>query len=184
MIEHEAHGLSGQQEHGRFADFLHQSLNHNIALADRKSSIVFTLATAVIVFALQHDEAAIRGQLGLLTQAAWSGVLLALLVSAASAFAVVFPRIHRQRNGFLFWSSVARHSTAAHYAGAVAGQTPAALDAAKFEHCYALARICDAKYRLLQLAMIMAAVGLGGFVAASAVAAFAQGTHIIRLAVA
>lgn len=173
MIDRQPHAQQGHQEHGRFADFLHQSLNHNIALADRKSSIVFTLASAVIVFALQHDDPALRGQEGLLAQAVWSGVLLVLTGSAVSAFAVVFPRIHRQRNGFLFWSSVARHATAADYAGSVSGQSAIALDAAKFEHCYALARICEAKYRLLRLAMIMAGLGLAGFVVASIVAAVA-----------
>lgn len=160
------------QPYGRFADFLHQSLNHNIALADRKSSIVFTLATAVIVFALQHDQSALRGQDGVLAQATWIAILLVLLASAASGFGVVFPRIHRQRNGFLFWSSVAGHATAADYADCVIGQSGTALDAAKFEHCYALAKICKAKYRLLRLSMIMAALGLGGFVAASVAGSF------------
>ncbi|WP_143596444.1 Pycsar system effector family protein [Tistlia consotensis] len=158
-------------ERGRFADFLHQSLNHNIALADRKASIVFTLATAVIVFVLQRDPALLRGAAGIAVQASWICVLLVLLASAATAFGVVFPRIHRRRNGLLFWSNVAGCESAAAYAAGVTGHSNDALLAAKFEHCHALARICRAKYRLLRISMTIAALGLAGFVTVSTVSA-------------
>lgn len=171
MVDGGVHPHVDAQERGRFTDFLHQSLNHNIALADRKASIVFTLATAVVVFVLQRNPAVLRGDEGAVVQAMWIGVLLALLTSAAAAFGVVFPRIHRRRNGFLFWSSVARHETAAGYAAHVSGQSSDVLLSARFEHCHALASICQAKYRLLRLSMIVAALGLAGFVAVSAVSA-------------
>lgn len=69
ILQDERHGQMDAQERGRFTDFLLRSLNHNIALADRKASIVFTLATAVIVFILQHDPAALRGDQGTVVQA-------------------------------------------------------------------------------------------------------------------
>lgn len=161
-----------QQAHERFADFLHQSLNHNIALADRTASIACSLATATIIFASRHVQPALQGQNGLLPQVVWFCILLALLGAAASAFGVVAPRIHRHRNGPLFWSSIAKSATAAAYAESLAAKSGSMLEAAKLEHCYALAQICRAKFRLLRLSMVMSGSGLGGFIVASVAAGF------------
>jgi hypothetical protein len=170
-LDDEASGHSDAQERARFSDFLHQSLNHNIALADHKAGIVFTLATAVIVFVLQRNPAVLHGIDGMVMQTMWMGVLVSLLTSAATAFGVVFPRLYRRRNGLLFWSSVARHETASGYAADVGSQSSEALLAARFEHCHALASICQTKYRLLRLSMFVAALGLAGFVVVSAMSA-------------
>lgn len=167
MPDDEMLRLADPQARGRFADFLHQSLNHNIALADRKSSIVFTLTTAVTVFVLQQDPSVFHASDGAWLRTGWIATIVVLLLSAATAFGVVFPRINRRRNGLLFWSSVARHETALEYADCVACSSSDVLLESKFEHCHALANICQAKYRLLRVSMILAGSGLSGFVVAS-----------------
>jgi hypothetical protein len=148
--------------HERLADFLNGSIIQNINLADRKAGIIFTLVVAAGLFLLQRAPVvigalAVGPDLGALL---WALIMLALVGAAASAFAVIFPRIRRQPGGILFWGDITGFAHGRAYLARVAQERPDELAEIKLGYCYDLSAICDAKFRMLRLSMTLAAAGL------------------------
>lgn len=153
----------------RALDFVHASALQHVVMADRKAGIVFTLLSAALlflftrmpVFAWPPDAEA----------ALWL-VTVALLVSAtALAFLVVLPRVRGATTpGVLFWGAIARHRNSAAFVEALCANEASQLGRGKAAYCYELSRICQRKFQLLQLALVMAAAGLMLFLVLLAVA--------------
>ncbi len=147
-----------------FADFLHVSLNHNIALADRKAGILFTLVSAALFYLLESRPTS----LGLTTLSGdlllWVLMVTLLLVAAGSALAVVFPRIRYGGSKLLFWGHVGKINDADDWIGALYKASGERLIAAKLKHCHVLSRIARDKFRMLRLAMMSGMLGLLCFV--------------------
>jgi hypothetical protein len=161
------------QERDRFADFLHTALNHNIALADRKAAILFTLVSAALVYLLEARPMAVGPEEPSLLRVVWAVVLGSLLVSASGAFAAVFPRLRRPHHGLTFFGRIAANADPKTYLSKIDDIASGGLTDAKLEHCHILSRVAVTKFRLLRFSMMTAALGLLLFIAASVAGTFA-----------
>ena len=155
---------TGDAVDNRVADFLHGPLVQTIVMADRKAGILFTLVSAALLYLFTRLPPGFGEWQGLI----WLAVVGALVVSAACAFAVIFPRIRTGRSDLLFWGSIAAFPDAESYRKSVQKISQAKIASDKLAYCYDLARICQRKFYLLKFAMIAAAVGLILFLVALA----------------
>jgi len=142
------------------ADFVHVAANHNLALADRKAGILLTLVLAVMLFLLERYGLSPLYRWPATTALVWAFMMLTLATAAAAAFSVVVPRVIRQHDNLLLWADIGSHPDVSCWIGRLQEQSEDALTAVRLYHCYALARICVAKYRRLRIAMFAAASGL------------------------
>lgn len=140
----------------RIADFVHGATMQNIVLADRKAGILFTLVSAALLFLFTRTPAAFDRPVPVL----WLIVVACLVVAAACAFVVIFPRLRRGSGDLLFWGDIARYDSADGYMAAVCRRDASTLARGKLTYCHDLACICARKFRLLRIAMIFAATGL------------------------
>jgi hypothetical protein len=148
--------------HERLADFLNGSIIQNINLADRKAGIIFTLVVAAGLFLLQRAPEAIGALAAGPEPRAmlWALIMLVLVGAAASAFAVIFPRIRRQPGGILFWGDITGYAQGRDYLARVAQERAEELARIKLSYCHDLSGICAAKFRMLRVSMTLAAAGL------------------------
>ena len=135
--------------HERLADFLNGSIIQNINLADRKAGIIFTLEVAAGLFLLQRAPEALGTLLAGPDLAAllWALIMLVLVGAAASAFAVIFPRIRRQPGGILFWGDITGYARGRDFPARVARERLDDLIRIKLTYCYDLSVICATKFR-------------------------------------
>jgi hypothetical protein len=146
-----------------FASFTHQYIRDFIALADQKATFFFTGATALLAF-LYSKNVSVRWLKPVMT---WH-VLDALAFVAMGALAggaflsllVIIPRTPGSRRGFLFWEAIAEYESGRQYADELWLLSPPSLFQVKATHCFALAKVCRRKYRMLRYALWTGAVGL------------------------
>ena len=147
----------------RFAETTHQYVREYIRLADQKATFLFTGATALLAFLYKNDVSArwLRPvmQWNILDTIAFVA-MIALAIGVLLALCVVVPRAPGSRRGFLFWEAIAEYDSGRQYADELHLLTPASLSQIKAEHCFDLARVCRAKYKMLRAAIWTSAVGL------------------------
>lgn len=148
-----------------FSRYVHSYLREHIAAADRKASFLFTCSAGLLTFIQRF----IVPQLWQLSFSSWTlheylGLAVLLLLGAAviGAVIVTFPNLRRgQGKGFIFWESIASYASAESYSRAVQQAEHAELVESLLTHCYTMAQVCRRKYRILNVAIIFAAIGFG-----------------------
>jgi len=145
------------------SEFLHAALNHNLALADRKAGILFTLVSGATLYILQSRSGWPSGHFVSLAGLFWLTMLVSFVVSAGSAFVVIFPRLYRSPKNFLFWGTIGEVERPAEWLDGLSQMKSEDLLVARFYHCHALSRICIVKFRLLRIGLIASLVGLISF---------------------
>jgi len=140
----------------RFAEATHQYIREYIQFADKKATFLFTAATALLAFLYKNNLSAKwlkpLMQWNILDTAAFVA-MMALAAGALLALWVVIPRTSGSRRGFLFWDAVAEYDSGRHYSDELQQLTAASLFHVKAGHCFDLACICRAKYRILRAAI-------------------------------
>lgn len=146
-----------------FTEETHQYIREYIRLADQKATFFFAGATALLAFLYRND---VSGrwmkpimEWNVLDVAAFLA-MTSLAGAAIVALTVVIPRLAGSKRGFLFWNAIAEYESGRQYSDELNMLSQATLVQTKAEHCYELARICRAKYRVLRLALVLGAVGL------------------------
>jgi len=142
------------------SEFLHTALVHNLALADRKAGILFTLVSGATLYILQSRSGWPSGHFASIAGLLWVTMLVSFVISAGSAFAVMFPRLYRGPNSFLFWGTIGKISRPTKWLDDLSRMRSEDLLLARFHHCHALSRICLVKFRLLRIGLIASLVGL------------------------
>ena len=142
------------------SDFLHAALNHNLALADRKAGILFTLVSAATLYILQSRSGWPSGHFASLAGLLWVAMLVSFAVSAGAAFVAIYPRLYRGPNSFLFWGTIGAVESPAAWLDDLSRMSPDDLLLARFHHCHALSRICIVKFRLLRVGLLASLAGL------------------------
>jgi hypothetical protein len=145
------------------SEFLHVALNHNLALADRKAGILFTLVSGATLYILQSRSGWPSGHFLSVAGLLWMAMLVSFVVSAGSAFVVIFPRLYRGPSNFLFWGTIGAVEKPAEWLDGLARRKSDELLIARFYHCHALSRICIVKFRLLRIGLIASLLGLISF---------------------
>lgn len=144
-----------------FASDVHGYLRQNITWADQKAAFMFAGASGFLAYMNSH------GAFAFLRNGAdfrWANVLLAtaaicLLMTAAAAFVTYWPRTKGASAGLVFWGAIARNESAGAYLERVRGRTVEDLAAAKLEHSYELARICERKFKWTDVGVRFGVVG-------------------------
>lgn len=151
----------------RFAEATHQYVREYIRHADQKASFLFTGATALLAFLYKNDISSRWLKPVML----WNILdTLAFLAMTALALAVLFalwvvvPRTSGSRRGYLFWEAIAEYDNGRQYSDELRLLSRASLCQIKAEHCFELAKVCRAKYRILRIAIRTGAVGLAAAV--------------------
>lgn len=147
----------------RFAESTHQYIREYIRFADQKATFLFAGATALLAF-LYKNKVSARWlkpvmQWNILDTVAFV-TMTALALSVLLALFVVIPRTSGSRRGFLFWEAIAEYDTGRQYSDDLRLLSAATLFQVKAEHCYDLARVCRAKYKMLRAAIWTGAIGL------------------------
>lgn len=142
------------------SEFLHIALNHNLALADRKAGILFTLVSGITLYLLESRSGWPSGHIVSIAGLLWVTMLISFVISAGSAFVVIFPRLHRGPNDFLFWGTIGKVKTPIEWLDDLSRTKLDDLLLARFYHCHALSRICLVKFRLLRIGLIASLIGL------------------------
>ena len=142
------------------SEFLHAALNHNLALADRKAGILFTLVSGATLYILQSRSGWPSGHFVSIAGLLWMTMLVSFVVSAGSAFVVIFPRLYRGPNNFLFWGAIGKVERPTEWLDDLSRMKSDDLLVARFHTCHALSRICIVKFRLLRIGLIASLVGL------------------------
>jgi len=149
-------------DHMEFAEFEEDYLRHYIEFADTKAAVVFGISSGLLLYLIEKESI-----LALIISLPWGlskiacAVCTALLVlSAAAAFWVVFPRLTKPQKGLIFWKDVALNKTAETYAEEISNANFEAITASRIKHCYQLARLCNRKYNWLTGSMIVGILGV------------------------
>jgi hypothetical protein len=144
-----------------FANDVHGYLRQNITWADQKAAFLFAGASGFLAylnshgaFGFLHGNVAFRRADILLILAAAS-----LLVTAAAAFITYWPRTKGLHAGLVFWGAIARNESAGAYLERVRGKAAEELAAAKLEHSYELAKICERKFKWADIGVRFGVVG-------------------------
>ena len=144
-----------------FANDVHSYLQQNITWADQKAAFMFAGASGFLAylnlhgaFAFLRNGAAFR----------WANVLLVtaavcLMMTAAAAFVTYWPRTKGASAGLVFWGAIARNESAGGYLERVRRKTAGELAAAKLEHSYELAKICERKFKWADVSVRFGVVG-------------------------
>lgn len=146
-----------------FAEAVHNYIRQYINLADTKAAFTFTVTTTLLAFLYQQGVSSrwikppsTWGPGDILGFIAMLGLAGGSLVSLA----VIVPRLKGSKRGYVFWNAIVEFDSAANYAEEVLRRSSNELVKAKLEHCYELASVCTRKYRTLNLAIRIGALGL------------------------
>lgn len=155
--------MHNAEAHERFAEGVHQYVREYIRLADQKATFLFTAGTALLAFLYKNGVSAkwLKPvmQWNILDMIAFVA-MTALVLGVLLALLVVTPRTRGSRRGFLFWEAIAEYDSGRQYSDDLTQLSAATLSQVKAEHCFDLARVCRAKYRMLRGAIWAGAVGL------------------------
>lgn len=156
-----------RDDHAEFGEFAHQQVREYIQLADQKAGFLFAAASVMLGYLHEQEASSLWwkspfgwGFGGALAFVAMLGLAVAIFLAAAT----VYPRTPGASDGLLFWSAIARRSSAAAYLDDVRRTSKPSLTETCLRHTHELATVCAAKYRSLGRAFRAAAVGFGASV--------------------
>lgn len=153
------------RHHEAFTSFEHMYLLTYMQLADAKASVFMAITSGAIAYIVGHYGLGwiklehIRLHLILLPVS-----MTFLTFSAASAFAVIVPRIG-EPTGVIHFRAVAMRKSAADFASDVLTTSQSEMFEQQMSYCYELARICSRKYRWLDRSLWSGVLGYGSFLA-------------------
>lgn len=152
------------ESHRSFAEFHQGYVSAYIQFADTKAAWVFAVASGLLAYVFGNDE--LRA---LMFLPAWNlpfilliGTILLLALSAVLSFLVISPRLPTSGEGVVFFSAVARKSSADSYVREIASMNDPALTEARLKHSYDISRVCARKYGHLRWAFWTGVLGLIG----------------------
>jgi hypothetical protein len=146
-----------------FATHVHEYLRDYIELADKKAAFVFAAVSAFLAY-LQTKDAALRWwrdpRTWGLADVLSITVTVLLLLADLMAYLTVAPRLGGPKAPLVYWGAIVQLRAPSDYAREIAALGPQGRIQALLEHSHDLARVCDAKYQNLSLAMRLGALGL------------------------
>jgi hypothetical protein len=144
-----------------FAFHVHSYIRENIAWADQKAAFTFVAVTGMLAV-LENagvTKLAMAGNWSIFR--ALSAINIGILLASAGAcLATVWPRLAGNRSGVVFWLGVAKTASASAYAQKVKSLASPELSTAVLEHCHELSLVCRRKYKAVNWAVRLAAIGL------------------------
>jgi hypothetical protein len=151
------------QNQGKFSEEVHNYVREHIRNADQKATFFFAALTAILAFL---NTQSVPGR-WLKDIREWSFVdtlgfvsMIGLACGAGILLAVVFPRLKGSRRGILFFNAIAEYENSAEYAEDVLIRSEDYLVRTKLQHCFDLAKVCRAKYRMLRIGFWVGSTGV------------------------
>lgn len=132
-----------------FANDVHGYLRQNVTWADQKAAFMFAGSVSFLAYLnANHAFNFLRGDVCF----EWRHLVLGasaicLLITAFGAFVTYWPTTKGMRAGLVFWGAIAMNESGAAYVKRVGDCTAVELAAAKLEHSYELATICERKFK-------------------------------------
>lgn len=155
--------MSRPESTSEFAEAVHNYVRQYISLADTKAAFTFTVSTTLLAFLYQQNVSS----RWIKPPSTWGlgdilGFIAMLCLAGGSlvSLAVIVPRLKGSKRGYVFWGAIVGVGSPAKYAEEVLQRSSNDLVKAKLEHCYELASVCTRKYRTLNLAIRIGALGL------------------------
>lgn len=147
--------------HEETAEFLwnaHTYTNEHIRFADTKAELVIGWTSAILGALLASD---FERHFAATTVGALAFAGFAFLVAAfVAAFLAVIPRQPwKSEPGLIYWREILAHKDKAAYVAAIKAMPSDALPTHVGTHLYALARVCDKKFRFVTASIILAMIG-------------------------
>jgi Family of unknown function (DUF5706) len=150
---------------GKFASDLHAYLQQNISWADTKAAFLFAASGALLAYL--HNQGLTKRVMpalmeipNTLSNTVGMTALGALIVAACAAFGTFWPRIGGDAQGIIFWKAIATtFRTPQSFADGILARNPRSLAEAKLHHCWELAKVCQRKFRWVNVATYAGALG-------------------------
>ncbi|MFH1596833.1 MAG: Pycsar system effector family protein, partial [Pseudomonadota bacterium] len=134
-----------------------------IRLADQKAAFIFTVSAALLAFLFNKNAF----EYWLKVPKNWTLVdlfsflgMAGLAIAAFCSIYVVIPRLKGSQKGYIYWNSIANFDSSIDYANALSILGQEDLARAISEHCFELSKICQAKYKTLNLSFRAAVLGI------------------------
>lgn len=145
-----------------FANDVHGYLRQNITWADQKAAFMFAGAAGFLAYLNSRNAFAfLRGDTPFQRpHVVLAAAAVCLLITAFAAFVTYWPRTKGMRAGLVFWGAIAKNESGAAYVERVLDKTATELTTAKLEHSYELARICERKFKWVDVGVRF---GVAGF---------------------
>lgn len=143
---------------------VHDYINDYIKFADTKAGFCFGLTSALIgvLYSTRCHELFLKIPFQQWNFGAYLSLsaFLFLASSVGLAIHVVTPRLRRHsKRGFVFWEAISQFEDADLYDGAYDAQSSHEMTMNLSHHVYALAKICDCKYKWVVAAMLTGGTG-------------------------
>jgi Pycsar effector protein len=146
-----------------FANDVHGYLRQNITWADQKAAFVFAAASGFIAYL--NSKSAFEVFKGTEPFASHHLVLIVasvcIVLSAIAAFATIWPHTKGSSAGLVFWGAIAKNASPGAYVDRVKDKTAEELAAAKLDHAFELAKICERKFRWVDAGVRFGIAGFG-----------------------
>jgi hypothetical protein len=148
------------------ADFEQVHLISYMQLADAKAAVFLAITSGAIAYIAGHYGLGwLHGEHFMGHSLLLTLTTLVLVGSAALSIAVIVPRKFGRRDSIIFYHEIAQLGTPALYLQALAEMSDAEIFNTKMAYCHSIAKICNRKYRLLNLSLIFGIVGYAMFLA-------------------
>ena len=148
--------------HAVFSENVHSYIREHIRNADQKAAFFFAALTAILAF-LNTQRVPARFLKDVRLWSIMDGLgfvgMVGLAFGAVFMLSVIFPRLRGSLRGLVFFNAISEYDNAAEYTDDVLATPREGLVRIKFQHCYEVARICSAKYRLLRFGFWIGSVG-------------------------
>ncbi len=169
MVEIDPHALTKAPNSDLRAELTAFEQVHLISymqLADAKAAVFLAIASGAVAYIAGHYGLGwLRGEHFFGHSLVLSLATLMLVLSAAFAIAVIVPRKSRGHRGIFFYHDIALIESPSRYVDALLEKSDAELFREQAIYCYALAKICNRKYRLLNISLVLGILGYAGFLA-------------------
>lgn len=155
--------VPSDSEPNELPTFIHQYLRDFITFADQKAAFTFAASAALLAYLESQGVTSSFAK----PVASWQvgdwigGAAFVLLASCALlAAGVVVPRLKGQSaTGSIYWEEIRSHVDHDSYVKAVEGMSRVAARGEVLRHCFVLAGICSAKYKMLDWSLRIGVVG-------------------------
>ena len=144
-----------------FARHVHGYLNSYIHLADAKAAAVFVVVSGMMGFLVDSAGTFSRHDLDVPKAAWFSAAMLVNVLALLLALLVVRPRLSKGTPGrFIYWGDILEFKKPDAYARELAGLNDGKAVEHVAVHNWHLAKVANAKYRLLLASFVLAGLGL------------------------
>lgn len=143
--------------------FVHQYLRDFITFADQKAAFTFAASAGLLAYLeSQGVTNSFATPFSTWRVGDWVGSLafFLLVICALLAAGVVVPRLKgKSATGSIYWEEIRSHLEHDAYVEAVEGMSRAAARVEVLRHCFVLAGICRAKYKMLDWSLRIGFMG-------------------------